>query len=175
METKLFVWAAMNSCYSEVQFWGTRRRVFLNQVKPQALEQLEAFCFLVWPGTGSLRGRSVLRPGFSLSLGLSSSSREDWARVTVYQSKTTQETEWTLYTGIGGLFHFSHVKNSKSLKWVYMEVVTENKQLFMIDCHHISATQASLLLLPGIVLLGREMSRWCKFICGFGMKAFFFK
>lgn len=77
MEMKLIKWAEADSCYSETQFWGTGRGFFLNGVKPWSLEQLEAVCFLALPGTGSLWGRAVVRPRFSLSLGLSLSPRED--------------------------------------------------------------------------------------------------
>ena len=36
----------------------------------------------------------------------------------------------------GVLFRLCHVKDSRSLQWVYVEIVVENKQLFTADSHH---------------------------------------
>ena len=96
--------------------------------------------------------------------------QEDGAKATMCQSKRGRERG---YRAIGVSFPLCHVKNRKSPKWVHVETVLENKQLLATVITH-QPREASLLLLPGIVLLGCEMSRWCKFICGFGMRAYFF-
>lgn len=41
-----------------------------------------------------------------------------------------------LRAGIGVLFPLCHVKTGRSLRWIYVEIVPENKQLLRAASHH---------------------------------------